>query len=73
MFYEFFLCTSREHIGGERALRRDKIKERREMRNRIKVRNLNRNIQIFLLTNISDGDILNISKDDILGDDRFGK
>ena len=43
------------------------------MRNRIKVRSLNRNIQIFLLTNISDGDILNISTDDILGDDRFGK
>ena len=43
------------------------------MRNRLKVRNLNRNIQISLLTNISDGDILNISTDDILGDDRFGK
>ena len=60
MFYEFFLCTAREHIGGERALRRDKIKERQEMRNRLKVRSLN-------------GDILNISTDDILGDDRFGK
>jgi hypothetical protein len=43
------------------------------MRNRLKVRNLNRNIQIFLLTNISGDDIFNISTDDILGDDRFGK
>lgn len=37
------------------------------------LKSLNRNIQIFLLTNISSGDILYTSTDDILGDDRFGK
>ena len=48
------------------------MREKRN-KNKLEMKNLNRNIQIFLLTNISDGDILNISIDDILGDDRFGK